>query len=243
MPEAASHGVDLGPCLRPAPARVAPLVPPHRHGLPLRVGTRASPLALTQTRAFFRTLTQFCPVLRGMDVFQEHAMRTTGDATQASGVRLADLGGKGLFAKEIHEALADRRIDFAVHSLKDLETELPPGIVLACTLKREDARDALILGPDHGAIEPEELVLDLPANGAAANGMFGAAFAGLALREAREMFEREYLVAQINRFGGNISRTASFVGMERSALHRKLKSLNVIPTGRSERTEEAELHA
>ncbi len=61
--------------------------------------------------------------------------------------RLADIGGKGLFAKEIHEALADGRIDFAVHSLKDLETELPPGIVLACTLKREDARDALILGP------------------------------------------------------------------------------------------------
>jgi two-component system nitrogen regulation response regulator NtrX len=57
------------------------------------------------------------------------------------------------------------------------------------------------------------------------------------------MFEREYLVAQINRFGGNISRTASFVGMERSALHRKLKSLNVIPTGRSDRHEEAEAHA
>ena len=49
----------------------------------------------------------------------------------------------------------------------------------------------------------------------------------LPLREARELFEREYLLAQINRFGGNISRTASFVGMERSALHRKLKSLGV----------------
>ena len=49
----------------------------------------------------------------------------------------------------------------------------------------------------------------------------------LPLREAREIFEREYLLAQINRFGGNISRTASFVGMERSALHRKLKSLGV----------------
>ena len=83
-------------------------------------------------------LTKFCPVLRGMDVFQEHAIRTTGDATQATGERLADIGGKGLFAKEIHEALLDRRIDFAVHSLKDLETELPPGIVLACTLPRED---------------------------------------------------------------------------------------------------------
>ena len=47
-------------------------------------------------------------------------------------------------------------------------------------------------------------------------------------REARELFEREYLLTQINRFGGNISRTASFVGMERSALHRKLKSLGVV---------------
>ena len=132
-------------------APVAPALPkvkPHHRGLPLRVGTRASPLALTQTRMFLALLTKFCPVLRGMDVFHEHAIRTTGDATQSTGERLADLGGKGLFAKEIHEALLDRRIDFAVHSLKDLETELPPGVVLACTLPREDPRDVLILGPD-----------------------------------------------------------------------------------------------
>ena len=70
-------------------------------------------------------------------------IRTSGDA--APDRRLAEIGGKGLFAKEIHEALLDRRIDLAVHSLKDLETELPAGIVLACTLPREDARDALIL--------------------------------------------------------------------------------------------------
>lgn len=56
----------------------------------------------------------------------------------------------------------------------------------------------------------------------------------LPLREARELFEREYLIAQINRFGGNISRTASFIGMERSALHRKLKSLGVNPGTREE---------
>lgn len=123
-------------------------VRPHRPGLPLRVGTRASPLALVQTRAFLGLLSRFCPVLRGMDVFQEHAIRTTGDKTQATGERLADIGGKGLFSKEIHEALLDQRIDFAVHSLKDLETELPPGIVLACVLQREDPRDVLILGTD-----------------------------------------------------------------------------------------------
>jgi two-component system nitrogen regulation response regulator NtrX len=58
--------------------------------------------------------------------------------------------------------------------------------------------------------------------------VLSASLATLPLREARELFEREYLLTQINRFGGNISRTASFVGMERSALHRKLKSLGVV---------------
>jgi two-component system nitrogen regulation response regulator NtrX len=56
---------------------------------------------------------------------------------------------------------------------------------------------------------------------------------GLPLREAREMFEREYLLAQITRFSGNVSRTASFIGMERSALHRKLKALGVITLDRN----------
>jgi len=129
-------------------------VRPHRRSLPLRVGTRASPLALVQTRDFLSTLKHFCPVLRGMDVFEEHAIHTTGDAVQDR--KLAEIGGKGLFAKEIHEALSDGRVDFAVHSLKDLETELPPGIVLACTLRREDARDALILGPDAGPADPAD---------------------------------------------------------------------------------------
>ena len=134
----------------------------HNPGLPLRVGTRGSPLALWQTRHFLGLLRTFCPVLRTMDVFEEHVIRTTGDATQEAGTRLADIGGKGMFAKEIHEALADGRIDFAVHSLKDLETELPPGIVLACTLKREDARDAMILGPRCGAVDPANPLDALP---------------------------------------------------------------------------------
>ena len=98
-----------------------------------------------QTQAFLRVLRGFCPVLREMDAFEEHAIRTTGDAVQDR--RLAEIGGKGLFAKEIHEALIEGRVDFAVHSLKDLETTLPDGIVLACTLPREDTRDVLILGP------------------------------------------------------------------------------------------------
>jgi hydroxymethylbilane synthase len=154
----ASRGPSYGDAVSGHPASV----PTHKRALPLRVGTRGSPLALVQTRAFLATLTTFCPVLRTMDVFQEHAIRTTGDATQATGVRLADIGGKGLFAKEIHEALLDGRIDFAVHSLKDLETEMPAGIVLACTLPREDARDALILGPECLAIDPADPFAALP---------------------------------------------------------------------------------
>ena len=63
--------------------------------------------------------------------------------------------------------------------------------------------------------------------------VLSGALATLPLREARELFEREYLLTQINRFGGNISRTASFVGMERSALHRKLKSLGVVTTSKA----------
>ncbi len=135
--------VDAHPRSDPPASRLR--APAHARPLPLRVGTRGSPLALWQTRFFLARLSRFCPVLRDMDVFEEHAIRTTGDASQAAGTRLADIGGKGMFAKEIHEALLDRRIDFAVHSLKDLETELPPGIELACTLVREDARDAMIL--------------------------------------------------------------------------------------------------
>ena len=127
-------------------------VPRHHPTLPLRVGTRGSPLALTQTRAFLAMLVRLCPGLREMDVFREQVIRTTGDAVQDR--PLAEIGGKGLFAKEIHEALADHRIDLAVHSLKDLETTLPPGIVLGCTLKREDARDALILGDECGEVDP-----------------------------------------------------------------------------------------
>ncbi|MEM9852745.1 MAG: sigma-54 dependent transcriptional regulator, partial [Pseudomonadota bacterium] len=89
----------------------------------------------------------------------------------------------------------------------------------------------LILGPERGPIE----AVEIPGNEGTvdAGGGLSNAYATLPLREAREMFEREYLMAQINRFGGNISRTANFVGMERSALHRKLKTLNVVTTNKS----------
>lgn len=136
------------------------IVPQHRRPLPLRVGTRASPLALWQTRDFLARVTRFCPVLRNAQAFEEHAINTSGDRIQDR--KLADIGGKGLFAKEIHEALLDRRVDFAVHSLKDLETEMPPGITLACTLKREDARDVLLPGPALPGCDPAEPLAALP---------------------------------------------------------------------------------
>lgn len=133
-------------------------VTPHGRDPALRVGTRGSPLALIQTRDFIARARAASPV----QAFEEQVIRTTGDATQAAGTRLAEIGGKGLFAKEIHEALADGRIDLAVHSLKDLETELPPGVVLGCTLAREDPRDALILGPGCGAAKQADPYACLP---------------------------------------------------------------------------------
>lgn len=91
----------------------------------------------------------------------------------------------------------------------------------------------LILGDGTGPIEARELPGQEPTAETGGRMVLGGAMATLPLREAREVFEREYLLTQINRFGGNISRTAGFVGMERSALHRKLKSLGVVTTGKS----------
>ena len=91
----------------------------------------------------------------------------------------------------------------------------------------------LILGPDRGEISADELPQSEAKAESEGSMVLNASLAMLPLREARELFEREYLLTQINRFGGNISRTASFVGMERSALHRKLKSLNVVTSTKS----------
>ena len=92
----------------------------------------------------------------------------------------------------------------------------------------------LILGSDKGEIAASEIPGEAQSEEAEEGRVvLSGSLATLPLREARELFEREYLLTQINRFGGNISRTANFVGMERSALHRKLKSLNVVTSSRS----------
>src|SRR5262245_53455320 len=106
----------------------------------LRTGTRGSPLALVQARAVRAQLA----AATGMneDGIELVVIRTSGDTIQDR--PLAEEGGKGLFTKEIDEALLDGRIDFAVHSAKDMPTALPAGLVLAACLEREDPRDVFI---------------------------------------------------------------------------------------------------
>ncbi len=111
-----------------------------------------------------------------------------------------------------------------------LQTMLWPGNVRQ--LKNMMER-VLILGDDQGDIKASELPMpDQAPEEGEGRVVLSASLATLPLREARELFEREYLLTQINRFGGNISRTANFVGMERSALHRKLKSLGVVTSAK-----------
>jgi len=107
---------------------------------PLRIGTRGSPLALVQAR----TVRSRLAVALGLseDVIELKVIRTSGDIIQDR--PLAEEGGKGLFTKEIEEALLDGRIDLAVHSAKDMPTVLPAGLMLAACLEREDPRDVFI---------------------------------------------------------------------------------------------------
>lgn len=98
----------------------------------------------------------------------------------------------------------------------------------------------LILGEGTGPIGMEDLPHPEAGKNADGEVSLSPSLTMLPLREARELFERQYLMAQINRFGGNISRTAGFVGMERSALHRKLKSLGVVSSAKAHLGEDAE---
>src|SRR5580698_9405008 len=104
--------------------------------MPLTIASRGSQLALWQARwvsAQLTTLGYECRI---------EIIKTTGDAI--TDVPLAKIGGKGLFTKEIEEALLAGTIDLAVHSLKDMPSELPEGLVLSAIPEREDPRDALI---------------------------------------------------------------------------------------------------
>jgi hydroxymethylbilane synthase len=104
----------------------------------VRFATRKSALALAQSRAFAAALKAAHP---GLELEEKH-VTTTGDRIQDR--PLAEVGGKGLFVKEIEEALLAGEADFAVHSIKDVPATLPPGLVLACIPKRADPRDVLV---------------------------------------------------------------------------------------------------
>jgi hydroxymethylbilane synthase len=113
----------------------------------LRIGTRGSPLALAQAALVRDRLAAVHPHAPAAEIV---VIRTTGDAVIDR--PLAELGGKGLFTKEIDAALAERRVDIAVHSLKDVETRLPDGLALDCFLPRADPRDVLIGAPSIDAL-------------------------------------------------------------------------------------------
>src|SRR5450432_1720929 len=100
--------------------------------------TRKSALALAQCRALVALLQEAHPEFS----FEELQVVTTGDRIQDRA--LSEIGGKGLFVKEIEEALLDERADFAVHSIKDVPGVLPDGLVIRCIPKREDARDVIV---------------------------------------------------------------------------------------------------
>ncbi|WP_029004046.1 hydroxymethylbilane synthase [Azorhizobium doebereinerae] len=107
----------------------------------LAIGTRGSPLALWQAHAVRDALA--AAHRRPVDSITIEVIRTSGDTIQDRA--LSEAGGKGLFTKEIEEALLDKRIDLAVHSAKDMATQLPDGLYLSGFLPRADVRDALIL--------------------------------------------------------------------------------------------------
>jgi hydroxymethylbilane synthase len=119
---------------------------------PLRIGTRGSPLALAQTHALRDRLAAARPALAAPGMLEVVVIKTSGDRVQDRA--LAEIGGKGLFTKEIEEALLDCRVDLAVHSMKDVPTWLPPGLEIAGLLPREDPRDAFFA---RGGGGPEDL--------------------------------------------------------------------------------------
>ncbi len=111
----------------------------------LRIGTRGSPLALWQARAVAAALSE-------AGVETELVTITTGGDRQQD-APLAAIGGKGVFVKEIHEALLARTIDLAVHSAKDMPAVSPAGLTIGAVLPREDPRDALVLPhPPHDGL-------------------------------------------------------------------------------------------
>ena len=123
----------------------------------IRIGTRGSPLALWQAQAVTNAIAKI-----GGPPCKSVIIKTTGDREQS--ISLSEIGGKDLFVKEIEEALLNKTIDLAVHSAKDLPAELPSGLIISSSLRREDPTDALIMAKDKSATSTSslsELILGL----------------------------------------------------------------------------------
>jgi hydroxymethylbilane synthase len=151
----------------------------------LRIGTRGSPLALAQTHETRDRLAAAWPELAVPGAIEIEVISTTGDMIQDR--PLAEIGGKGLFTKELDEAMLSGRIHLAVHSMKDVPTVLPDGIILPCILPREDVRDAFI--------SPKAKSLaDLPQ---------GAVIGSASLRRGAQILNRRPDLKLVN-FRGNV---------------------------------------
>lgn len=162
---------------------------PNTHST-LRIGTRGSPLALAQTYETRERLAAAWPDLAqppvgGVDPVEIEVIKTTGDMVLDR--PLSEIGGKGLFTRELDEAMLDGRIRLAVHSMKDVPTYLPDGIVLPCILPREDVRDAFIC-------LKAKSIADLPA---------GSVIGSSSLRRGAQILNRRPDLKVVN-FRGNV---------------------------------------
>ncbi|CAL8467590.1 g7128 [Coccomyxa elongata] len=151
----------------------------------VKIGTRGSPLALAQAYMTRDLLKAAFPDLQEEGALEICIIKTTGD--KILNQPLADIGGKGLFTKEIDDALLEGRIDIAVHSMKDVPTYLPAGTILPCNLPREDVRDAFI-SPTANSLG------ELPA---------GAVVGSASLRRQAQILHR-YPHLKVENFRGNV---------------------------------------
>ncbi|KAL6998967.1 hydroxymethylbilane synthase [Sarracenia purpurea var. burkii] len=152
----------------------------------IRIGTRGSPLALAQAYETRDKLMASHSELAEEDAIQIVIIKTTGDKILSQ--PLADIGGKGLFTKEIDEALIDGEIDIAVHSMKDVPTYLPDKTILPCNLPREDVRDAFI------SLSADSLA-ELPA---------GSTVGTASLRRKSQILHRYPSLNVLENFRGNV---------------------------------------
>jgi hydroxymethylbilane synthase len=123
-----------------APRRTVLPYPPFPPSRPIRIGTRASPLALAQA---YETRDRLMD-MHGLPEERFEIVKKTSAGDRILDRNLSEVGGKGLFTKEIEDALLANEVDLAVHSMKDVATDLPPGLIIFAMLPREDVRDAFI---------------------------------------------------------------------------------------------------